>query len=176
MWSKRTRPSSLPRRHKWYAARAGNVEQTQCYCTAVIKHQRGGGYFEIVDFAYPAIAIKSRSVENDARLFSIVYNSLPQQADEAEPMMNIVVWKEGLNTVSVVFPRRKHRPDCYSKEGDEQYLISPGALDMGGLLILPRQTDFERIDERLLMEVMKEVVLPTEAMQEVTEKIRNKGI
>ena len=134
------------------------------------------GIFEIVDFAYPAIAIKSRSVENDARLFSIVYNSLPQQADEAEPMMNIVVWKEGLNTVSVVFPRRKHRPDCYSKEGDEQYLISPGALDMGGLLILPRQTDFERIDERLLMEVMKEVVLPTEAMQEVTKKIRNKGI
>ena len=134
------------------------------------------GIFEIVDFAYPAIAIKSRSVENDARLFSIVYNSLPQQADEAEPMMNIVVWKEGLDTVSVVFPRRKHRPDCYSKEGDEQYLISPGALDMGGLLILPRQTDFERIDERLLMEVMKEVVLPTEAMQEVTEKIRNKGI
>ena len=47
---------------------------------------------------------------------------------------------------------------------------------MGGLLILQRQTDFERIDERLLMEVMKEVVLPTEAMQEVTEKIRNKGI
>ena len=134
------------------------------------------GIFEIVDFAYPAIAIKSRSVENDARLFGIVYNSLPQQADEAEPMMNIVVWKEGLDTVSVVFPRRKHRPDCYSKEGDEQYLISPGALDMGGLLILPRQTDFERIDERLLMEVMKEVVLPTEAMQEVTEKIRNKGI
>ena len=84
--------------------------------------------------------------------------------------------KEGLDTVSVVFPRRKHRPDCYSKEGDEQYMISPGALDMGGLLILPRQTDFERIDERLLMEVMKEVVLPTKAMEEVTKKIRNKGI
>ena len=87
-----------------------------------------------------------------------------------------IVWKEELDTVSVVFPRRKHRPDCYSKEGDEQYLISPGALDMGGLLILPRQTDFERIDERLLMEVMKEVVLPTEAMEVVTKKIRNKGI
>ena len=109
-------------------------------------------------------------------MFNIVYNSLPQQADEVEPMMNIIVWKEELDTVSVVFPRRKHRPDCYSKEGDEQYLISPGALDMGGLLILPRQTDFERIDERLLMEVLKEVVLPTEAMQEVTEKIKNKEV
>ena len=90
-------------------------------------------------------------------------------------MMNIVVWKEGLDTVSVIFPRRKHRPDCYSKEGNEQYLISPGALDMGGLLILPRQTDFERINEKLLLEVMQEIVLPAETMQEVTEKIRNKG-
>ena len=133
------------------------------------------GIFEIVNFAYPAIAIKSRSVENGVKLFSIVYNSLPQQADEVEPMMNIVVWKEGLDTVSVIFPRHKHRPDCYSKEGNEQYLISPGALDMGGLLILPRQTDFERIDEKLLMEVMQEIVLPAETMQEVTEKIRNKG-
>lgn len=133
------------------------------------------GIFEIVNFAYPAIAIKSRSVENGVKLFSIVYNSLPQQADEVEPMMNIVVWKEGLDTVSVIFPRRKHRPDCYSKEGNEQYLISPGALDMGGLLILPRQTDFERINENLLLKVMQEIVLPTETMQEVTEKIRNKG-
>ena len=133
------------------------------------------GIFEIVNFAYPAIAIKSRSVENGVKLFSIVYNSLPQQADEVEPMMNIVVWKEGLDTVSVIFPRRKHRPDCYSKEGNEQYLISPGALDMGGLLILPRQTDFERINEKLLLEVMQEIVLPAETMQEVTEKIRNKG-
>ena len=129
------------------------------------------GIFEIVNFAYPAIAIKSRSVENGVKLFSIVYNSLPQQADEVEPMMNIVVWKEGLDTVSVIFPRRKHRPDCYSKEGNEQYLISPGALDMGGLLILPRQIDFERINEKLLLEVMQEIVLPAETMQEVTEKI-----
>ena len=73
------------------------------------------GIFEIVNFAYPAIAIKSRSVENGAKLFSIVYNSLPQQVDEVEPMMNIVVWKEGLDTVSVIFPRRKHRPDCYQR-------------------------------------------------------------
>lgn len=52
------------------------------------------GIFEIVNFAYPAIAIKSRSVENGVKLFSIVYNSLPQQVDDVEPMMNIVVWKE----------------------------------------------------------------------------------
>ena len=46
---------------------------------------------------------------------------------------------------------------------------------MGGLLILPRQIDFERINEKLLLEVMQEIVLPAETMQEVTEKIRNKG-
>ena len=149
--------------------------QLDATANPLLRINKTEGIFEIIDFACPAIAIKSRSVENGTQLFNIVYKSLPQQTDEAEPMMNIVVWKEGLDTVSVIFPRRKHRPDCYSKEGNEQYLISPGALDMGGMLILPRQTDFERIDEKLLMEVMQEIVLPAETMQEVIEKIRNKG-
>jgi len=131
------------------------------------------GIFLIQDFAYPALAIKSRSVENDEYLFRIVYDSLPQREGEIEPMMNIVVWKKGLDTISVVFPRQKHRPECYSKEGDEQYLISPGALDMGGLLILPRQIDFERVNADLLKEVMKEIALAPTEMEKVCEKIKN---
>ena len=52
-------------------------------------------------------------------------------------------------------------------------MISPGALDMGGLLILPRQIDFERMNADLLKEVMKEIVLAPTEMEKVCEKIKN---
>ena len=50
--------------------------------------------------------------------------------DETEPMMNIVAWRSGEAFISVVFPREKHRPDCYSADGEAQCLVSPGSLDM----------------------------------------------
>ena len=105
-------------------------------------------------------------------MFGMVYRSLPLQSDDAEPMMNIIAWKEGLDNLSVVFPRRKHRPDCYSAVGDEQYLISPGALDMGGLLILPREEDYDRLTEERLTAIMREIVLSPKDMEEVAQKIK----
>lgn len=124
------------------------------------------------DFANPAIVIKSRSEAADKQMFGMVYRSLPLQSDDAEPMMNIIAWKEGLDNLSVVFPRRKHRPDCYSAVGDEQYLISPGALDMGGLIILPREEDYERLTEERLTAIMREIVLSPKDMEEVAQKIK----
>lgn len=124
------------------------------------------------DFANPAIVIKSRSEATDKQMFGMVYRSLPLQSDDAEPMMNIIAWKEGLDNLSVVFPRRKHRPDCYSAVGDEQYLISPGALDMGGLIILPREEDYERLTEERLTAIMREIVLSPKDMEEVAQKIK----
>ena len=46
-------------------------------------------------------------------------------------MMNIISWTTGEELITVVLPRKKHRPDCYTAEGDAQYIISPGAVDMG---------------------------------------------
>ncbi|MGG6544915.1 UNVERIFIED_CONTAM: DUF4922 domain-containing protein [Prevotella sp. 15_C9] len=126
----------------------------------------------IKDFAYPAIVIRSRSVTTDEQMFRMVYDALPLCNGDAEPMMNIIVWKDGADTLSIVFPRRKHRPDCYFASGEKQYLISPGALDMGGLLILPRKEDFDRITAEHLKEIMSEVVLSSEQMEKVSEKIR----
>lgn len=68
---------------------------------------------------------------------------------------NILVWKEGKEYVTVVIPRRKHRPDCYGTEGDS-FLISPGALDMAGLIITPRQEDYQRLNAQIISDILKE--------------------
>ena len=86
-------------------------------------------------------------------------------------MLNIVAWREADTMVSVIFPRRKHRPDCYFAEGDAQMLVSPGALDMAGLIITPRQQDFERMTATKAEEILRECAIDEVLAQEIAEKI-----
>ena len=134
------------------------------------------GIYEIKDYICPALAIVSHTEKNDAELFNYLYESLPLKEDETEPMMNIVAWRSGEAFISVVFPREKHRPDCYSAEGEVQCLVSPGSLDMAGLMILPRQSDFERMTAERAKAVLREVSLSNEAMAKVVNRIRNRAV
>ena len=86
-------------------------------------------------------------------------------------MFNILKWREGEMYITAVIPRDKHRPACYSAEGDVQMLISPGALDMAGLVITPRKEDFERLNTSLLESLYKEVGMPTTTFEDVKRKI-----
>ena len=130
----------------------------------------------VSDYPCPALLIKSRSEQTDGELFRIIYDALPWQADDAEPMMNIVAWREGDDFLSVVFPRKKHRPDCYYADGDEKMLVSPGALDMAGLTITPRAEDFKRITPNLIRGIIEEVSLSDEQFKEVIAKIKDRKV
>ena len=148
------------------------------YETSVPLLQLNGteGIYEIKDYICPALAIVSHTEKHDVELFSRLYEALPLKEDETEPMMNIVAWRNGDAFISVVFPREKHRPDCYSAEGEAQCLVSPGSLDMAGLMILPRQSDFEGMTAERAKAILREVSLSDEAMAEVVKRIRNKAV
>ena len=126
----------------------------------------------IEEYPCPALLIHSRSQNGDEQLFRRLYEALPQHEDETEPMMNIVSWRSDDDYLTVVFPRGKHRPDCYYVEGSDQYIISPGALDMAGLIITPRQEDFERLTPELALGILKEVSLSKDELQEVINHLK----
>lgn len=131
------------------------------------------GIFLVNETPCPAFAIISREAENDERLFRCLYYTLPCGEDDAEPMMNIVSWRNEEEFISVVFPRAKHRPDCYGTDtAHEQYMISPGALDMAGLIITPREEDYERITPEMALAILREVALDAEGMKVVTERLK----
>ena len=116
------------------------------------------------EWAAPALVIRCTSEKGFTRLFRRVYKSLP--AVEPEPMMNILGWKTAEETVVVVFLRKKHRPDCYP-----QRMVSPGALDMAGLIITPRQDDFETLSATDATAILKEVSLNDEEVQKVVTRL-----
>ncbi|MBF1570292.1 MAG: DUF4922 domain-containing protein [Prevotella sp.] len=142
----------------------------------LLKLNNAEGIYEIKDYICPVLAIVSHTEKHDVELFSRLYEALPIKEDETEPMMNIVAWRRGEAFISVVFPREKHRPDCYSADGEAQCLVSPGSLDMAGLMILPRQSDFEGMTAERAKAILREVSLSDEAMKDVVKRIRNKAV
>lgn len=133
------------------------------------------GIFDIKDYPYPALLIKSRSKTLDETLFHRIYDALPLSDDDTEPMMNIVAWRDNDMYLTIVFPRSKHRPDCYYADGSDQYLISPGALDMAGLVIMPRREDFMHISSEKLTAAMREISLSEQQFADVISKIKAFG-
>lgn len=76
---------------------------------------------------------------------------------EGEPMVNVLCYYDGGQWFTFIFPRTKHRPSCYFAEGDEQMVISPAAVDLGGVFITVREEDFERLDAIKLEHIIREV-------------------
>ena len=93
-----------------------------------------------------------------------------------EPMLNIAGFyegrkQEGRKWCLLIFPRRKHRPDAFFNKGNDRLVVSPGAIDMGGVLITPVEKDFERLDEAVVEGIYREVSLEGEIVKRAIEAI-----
>ena len=126
----------------------------------------------IHDFVVPAFVIISKSEDSDEALFQRLYKSMPVRGDESEPMMNIIAWRKGDEYISVVIPREKHRPEAYFAEDDAQMMVSPGALDMSGLIITPREEDFRKLTEESATAILQECGVSTDKMNSIVTKLK----
>ena len=124
------------------------------------------------DFLVPAFVIISKSEDSDEELFHRLYRSMPMRGDESEPMMNIIAWRKGDEFISVVIPREKHRPDAYFAEGEDQMMVSPGALDMAGLIITPREEDFSKINLDKATDLLRECGISAEKMEAIVSNLK----
>lgn len=107
------------------------------------------------------LQIESEKRSEAQELFEDVYQYLHQlQPEEAEPMMNVIAFTEDNKYKLHVFPRKAHRPGHYYEKGKKQLLISPGALDMAGLVICVREEDFEKISKQDIEDIYSQVSMP----------------
>ena len=104
------------------------------------------------------IRIESGNKQKILQRFQQIYDSLPLRPDDFEPMMNILTWYETTKWLVYIFPRKKHRPSCYSAEGDANLLISPASVDLGGVFITPLEKDFEKITAKDIAQILDEVL------------------
>lgn len=125
----------------------------------------------ITDYACPVFKCADISAVQQ------VIRALPIIDGEEEPRFNLLGWQQtGQNgesrNIYLIIPRSHHRPDCYYLHGEEQFLISPGAVDMAGLLITVRKEDYDRLTADKAVEILSEVGLTPDGLKPVVEKLK----
>jgi hypothetical protein len=68
--------------------------------------------------------------------------------------------------------KRKHRPDFYYMTGERQMLVSPAAIDMAGLIILPREEDVVKLKEENILQMYREVSITKELNEYLITKLK----
>lgn len=127
----------------------------------------------IEDYPFPTLVLISNDKTLAQTLFRRAYAALPCHPDDTEPMLNVLAWREEDSVVTILLPREKHRPACYTASCEaDRMLISPGALDMAGLVITPRKEDFDRLTPSLLVKTVGEVALGQEAFAKVLRRLQ----
>ena len=91
--------------------------------------------------------------------FDEIIKEFPVNEGDWEPMMNVLAKSHDDGVKFIIIPRRRHRPSFYDAESENGMMISPASVDLGGVFILPRETDFNRITSADLKKVFEEVTI-----------------
>ena len=83
-------------------------------------------------------------------------------------MVNIIAWFDAARWTVLIFPRAKHRPSFFFAEGDERLLISPAAVDLGGVSITPVEADFRKVRHDHIATMYHEILLSKSEFREST--------
>ena len=117
------------------------------------------------DYQRGIVTLKSNNKSDLADCFDRIYAKLKVlQPDEAEPMLNILATFENGYWAIHIFPRTLHRPVQYFETGHKQIVLSPASVDMGGVLITPREEDFNKISADDVKDIFKQVCSEPQAV------------
>lgn len=116
------------------------------------------------------ILMESSDEDTLSREFLNLIKILKIRSGEAEePMINVLCTFRTDQWRIILFPRTKHRPDAFFREGDEQVLVSPAAVDIGGLIITPREKEFVGLNGEMIEGIFREVSVSDKVIREIVE-------
>lgn len=117
-------------------------------------------------------------IESDDKIlieeeFQKLYKSIKEiTASDQEPLVNIIVTY--FDTWRVyIFPRKAHRPKQFFAEGEAKILLSPAAVDFGGLLITPREEDFEKISKEDIVDIFEQTAVDKITVEKISKNYRS---
>jgi len=90
-----------------------------------------------------------------------------------EPMINIICnYDKEFGWTVIIFLRSKHRPNCFFANDSEKILVSPAAIDLGGVLIVPREEDFVKMNKELVGSILNEISMDKESFSSFVKKCK----
>lgn len=125
-------------------------------------------FFAVGNYLRRFIAVVSHNKNAIVGAFDFFYSFLSKDGKD-EPMLNVLSWFAEEKWHVVFFPREKQRPSHFFDSGDNQIIVGPAAVEMGGILILPRDEDFGRINHKIISDIYNEVTMSSFSFNHLVE-------
>jgi hypothetical protein len=147
------------------------IERDQQIRTSAMS-RHGSKLFMLAGCARSVIVFRGYNQSDIARHIYEALEELSRQTGKRpEPMVNIVCTCDRDESTVYLFPRARHRPTCFYAEGDAKLIVSPGAIDMAGVIVVPEREHFARLDSAQLEQIFSEVSLSDQIAQAVVERV-----
>jgi ATP adenylyltransferase/5',5'''-P-1,P-4-tetraphosphate phosphorylase II len=141
-------------------------------CSQIVKQTGNVSILNWNEYLRGVITLQSKSRNDLVEVFDQIYSKLEiLNHSEEEPMLNILSTYDDKEWIVHVFPRILHRPQQYFESGEKQILLSPASVDMGGVLITPREEDFNKITREDVRDIFRQVCMDPVIVREVIGRI-----
>jgi hypothetical protein len=131
-----------------------------------LKYASGG---LIPDYPRSAFVLRDSDPVRLSQRFSELFVSLEaHNKNRVEPMFNLVALHRDGDWIVVVFPRSKHRPEVFHTG---ELTWTPGAIDLCGVVVLPVESDLDKITASDIQEVFGEVSLEAQTVGAIAVKL-----
>lgn len=123
-------------------------------------------------YAHGVFALKATTSKSLSKLFYRLLDCCPRPEGEGEPRFNLFTYCKGDEWRAFVVLRSERRPHHYFSTGEDHLALSPGAADISGVYITPFKEDFDKLDGKLLEEVLSEVTISAEEEKMILWRLR----
>ena len=148
----------------------GDAEDVQ---RRILRKKEGGvSFFTLRRYGRQVLLMESQDVKKLESSFLNLMNVMQRvMHTKEEPMLNLLCSFRKNAWRVIIFPRRKHRPDVYFHKGQERVLISPAAVDIGGLVVIPIERDYERVDAAMIENIFEEVSVAPDVLEKIVSEL-----
>lgn len=137
--------------------------------------ENGSVLYSVDKFLRNFISIESNNKEFIKNYFKKFFETFKRISNsDDEPLLNIISNYVDEKWRVVIFPRAKHRPEQYFAEGEKNILLSPAAVDFGGVMITPLEKDFKKISKEEIIDIYRQTSISTEYFEYIKKEMRKK--
>ena len=112
--------------------------------------------YQIKNYLRSVYCIESNNKASIQDAFNKLYAHFENEVS-VEPLMNIVCMYENDKWYVFVLPRKAFRPWQYEADKEQQLLISPATVEVGGIFITPVENHFEKIKQTDIEDILTQV-------------------
>jgi len=138
----------------------------------LLTEQDGVGIYTWAGYNRGIVTLSGKDDVSFSRVFDKLYAQLNIiQDDKPEPMLNILAYAQGGGLIVHIIPRVLHRPSQFFDTGAGQILLSPASVDLGGVVITPREEDFLKITKENIIDIFSQVCMKERDLAKLLKNI-----